>query len=259
MKYPGIMFSIFDEDGAPSTAALMRATAGVSVDESKRAEVKKIIITQKVPEGGDVDAFDEVLECPAMEGDLSSVILKPHEGVDLFFFPSDSAKRTLRLGVSTAEDIRYELGEPMNVYYKEDDRIAIHAPSPEEDASLNSYFMNYFNHGIDCFVDGSTHVLKKIIVHSNTLGSPLFQRYKRCPWEISHPSLGSQIVRYSDPFETINGYLGERSDSSPPMVLDRSEDYDALSIQAFSTRLFGFDGIILEVSATDQVVSVTIY
>ena len=62
-----------------------------------------------------------------------------HEGVDLYFFPSGSAKkRTLHLGVSTAEDIRYELGEPMNIYYKEDDRISIHAPSNEEDVALNS-------------------------------------------------------------------------------------------------------------------------
>jgi len=61
-----------------------------------------------------------------------------HEGLDLYFFPSGSAKRTLLLGVSTADDIRYELGEPMNIYYKEDDRISIHAPSNEDDAALNS-------------------------------------------------------------------------------------------------------------------------
>ena len=84
MKYPGIMFSIYDEDVAPSTAALMRTPGGMSVDESKRAEVKKIIITQKLPEGGEVDAFDEVLECPAMEGDLNSVSLRvcPSETFD---------------------------------------------------------------------------------------------------------------------------------------------------------------------------------
>jgi Uncharacterised protein family (UPF0183) len=75
MKYPGISFSIFDEDGASSTAALMRATVGLSVDESKRSEVKKIVISQKTQEGGEVDAFDEVLECPVMDGDLSSVRL----------------------------------------------------------------------------------------------------------------------------------------------------------------------------------------
>lgn len=63
---------------------------------------------------------------------------KPHEGVDLYFYPSDSAKRTLRLGVSTAEDIRHELGDPISIYYKEDDRISIHAPSYEDDAPLNS-------------------------------------------------------------------------------------------------------------------------
>ena len=75
MKYPGISFSIFDEDGAASTAALMRATVGLSVDESKRSEVRKIVISQKTQEGGEVDAFDEVLECPVMDDDLSSVRL----------------------------------------------------------------------------------------------------------------------------------------------------------------------------------------
>jgi len=76
MKYPGISFSIFDEDGAVSATALMRTTGNLSAEESKKSEVKKIVITQKTPEGSEVDAFDEVLECSVMDGDLSSVCLK---------------------------------------------------------------------------------------------------------------------------------------------------------------------------------------
>ena len=62
-------------------------------------------------------------------------------------------------------------------------------------------FCNYLQHGVDFLVDGTTHVVKKIVVHTNVVwtsptrkgilahnsiqpGSPLFQRYKRCPWEI---------------------------------------------------------------------------
>lgn len=60
-------------------------------------------------------------------------------------------------------------------------------------------FYNYFQHGLDFLISGSTHIVKKIVLHSNVVsdsfvritsnlvckaGSPLFQRYKRCNWEI---------------------------------------------------------------------------
>jgi hypothetical protein len=62
-------------------------------------------------------------------------------------------------------------------------------------------FYNYFQHGIDFLISDHTHVVKKIILHSNVVsafcssiprnssppaqpGTPLFQRYKRCPWQI---------------------------------------------------------------------------
>ena len=62
-------------------------------------------------------------------------------------------------------------------------------------------FYNYFQHGIDFLLSDHTHIVKKIILHSNVVstfiirhlplvyspiqpGTPLFQRYKRCPWQI---------------------------------------------------------------------------
>jgi hypothetical protein len=61
-------------------------------------------------------------------------------------------------------------------------------------------FYNYFHHGVDFLMSGQTHVVRKIIIHSNMVrhtlplrdffckpvqpGSPLFQRYKRCPWQL---------------------------------------------------------------------------
>ncbi|PVF99968.1 hypothetical protein CPB86DRAFT_774038 [Serendipita vermifera] len=255
MKYPGITFLFEDVAGA----AVIRTNRATSPDEQKRTEVKKILITQRGSGDIEADPFDEVTECSVMDGELQTVKLHAHKGIDLYFYPSSPSFTQLSLGESTAEDIRHELGEPSTIYYKEDDRIAIHAPVNNETSSPNSYFMNYFNYGVDFFMDGATHVLKKIIVHSNALGSPFFQRYKRCPWEIVDPSDLKDSVGFSDSLENIKTFLSKYSDASQPMEVDRSEEYEALSLPNYTTRLIGFDGVILEYTLVGQVTSVTLY
>lgn len=50
----------------------------------------------------------------------------------MYFFPSsDASPRSLLLNESTAEDIRYELGEPIGIHYKDDDRMAIHGSNSQ--------------------------------------------------------------------------------------------------------------------------------
>lgn len=71
MKYPGISFMFEDDASAP-----LIPSPKPSADESKRAEVKKINITQRSGTGEEVDAFEEVQECSVMDGDLRSVVLK---------------------------------------------------------------------------------------------------------------------------------------------------------------------------------------
>ncbi|KAG8817477.1 hypothetical protein FRC18_000494 [Serendipita sp. 400] len=267
MRYPGVTFMFDDETPASSSlgsgGGSMRRAIDVA-DENKRAEVRKIVIMQRGDGREQVDAFEEVLEHPIMNGDLKRVVIKVNQGIDMYFYPSSlsPSPRKLLLGQSSAEDIRYELGEPMSVHYKDDDRITIHGASDHEsDPSLNSYFMNYFNHGIDFLIDGQSHLLKKIVLHSNTVGSPLFQRYKRCLWEIADPSGDSsgKAVTYADTLEDHKSFLGQISEASQPMELDRSEEYEALSIPAYFTRLLGFEGIILESTTAGHVVAVTIY
>ena len=74
-------------------------------------------------------------------------------------------------------------------------------------SAISSDFYNYFQHGIDFLISGTTHVVIKIVLHTNIVsssfphhhdhnlltarpparpqpGTPLFQRYKRCPWQI---------------------------------------------------------------------------
>ena len=62
-------------------------------------------------------------------------------------------------------------------------------------------FYNYFQFGVDFLISSSTHLVQKIVLHTNIVrniacilrtrilnhyqpGTPMFQRYQRCPWEI---------------------------------------------------------------------------
>ncbi|KAH9844251.1 UPF0183-domain-containing protein [Rhodofomes roseus] len=180
LRYPGVLFS-FEEDSRDEG---LKGTATHTDD--KLQEVKRVVTTQKSANDEVKDALDEVVECPSMSGEIRKAVLKVHEGVDLYFYPSATEPVRVRLGVTSAQGLTCDLGAPLRVHYiEEDDRMTIHARLSAEDEDADTdYFYNYLQHGVDLLVDGTTHIVKKIVVHTNVPGSPLFQRYKRCPWEI---------------------------------------------------------------------------
>ena len=61
--------------------------------------------------------------------------LQVHEGVTLYFYPSDKPPIHVRLRETTAQDLVVDLGPPLRTHYKEDDRMRIHSSkkTPEED------------------------------------------------------------------------------------------------------------------------------
>ncbi|KAF8607709.1 hypothetical protein BDV93DRAFT_519726 [Ceratobasidium sp. AG-I] len=180
MKYPGVWFS-FDED-TPGAAS---AGGGVNTSDGN-TEVKRIVITQRQEssEGEKEESMDEVIPNSVMYGDVKRAAIKVHNGVELHFYTPepDAEPIHVQIGVTTAEDLTCDLGPPVLTHYKEDDRMAIHATAKDDE---ESYFYNYFQHGLDFLISGKTHRVRKIIIHTNVPGSPLFQRYKRCPWEFS--------------------------------------------------------------------------
>lgn len=50
-----------------------------------------------------------------------------HDGVMLHFYPSRSDPVKVTIGITSAQDLICDLGSPLRVYQKEDDRMAIHA------------------------------------------------------------------------------------------------------------------------------------
>jgi Uncharacterised protein family (UPF0183) len=90
--------------------------------------------------------------------------------------------------VTTAQDLLSDLGPPLRTFYKEDDRMAIHSRNHNEDQSpepsctppahlflpphgsmSSADFYNYFQHGIDFLLSDHTHLVKKIILHTNVV------------------------------------------------------------------------------------------
>ncbi|KAI0353606.1 UPF0183-domain-containing protein [Trametes cingulata] len=258
LRYPGISFS-FEEDGRGEPLKSPTAQA-----DDRHQEVKRVIISQKSEEGERSDALDEVAECPAMAGELSQALVKVHEGITLHFYPSGSEPIRVLLGSSTAQDLTVDLGPPLRVHYKEDDRMTIHSRSSPSDADADGdYFYNYQQHGIDFLISGSTHTVKKIVLHSNVPGTPLFQRYKRCPWEIEGRPEDDEDEspprkKFYERVEEIQHFLAP-GEAPPSMILNRTDDEDGLRLPSATTRLFGYDGIILEATESGQVVSVTLF
>ncbi|KAF5387713.1 hypothetical protein D9615_000496 [Tricholomella constricta] len=251
LRYPGLWFS-FEEDGMGEGVK-----AGHSEDRTQ--EVKRVLISQKGNDGKSQDALEEVGEVPIMAGDVRQAVVKVHDGVTLYFYPSSSTPVHVRLGETTAQDLTLDLGPPLRVHYKDDERMSIHAtegaPEPENEPR---YFYNYFQHGIDFLISGPSHVVTKIILHSNVPGSPLFQRYKRCNWEIEgkpeddedgNVLLLSCIIqtrveclqdtpprkRFYDRFETISHFLSPR-EPPPSMHLDRTDEEEDITLPSTATR-----------------------
>ncbi|KAF7776001.1 hypothetical protein Agabi119p4_4394 [Agaricus bisporus var. burnettii] len=271
LKYPGIWFSFEEDSGGGGVTTTTTKVAenhrkGKEI-EDRSNEVKKIMILQKCNDGKIQDPLDGVTECNVMHGDIERAIIKVHDGIRLYFSPLSTTNKPLhiRLHQTTAQDLTLDLGPPLRIHYKEDERMTIHSTENAEDDTNDEsdYFYNYFQHGLDFFISGSTHTVKKIIIHSNIPGSPLFQRYKRCNWEIEGEPEDDEDdtpprKRFYDRFETISHFLSPK-ETPPSMVLNRTDDEDGLQLPNATTRLYGYDGIILEVLESSQVVSVTLF
>ncbi|EJD01126.1 UPF0183-domain-containing protein [Fomitiporia mediterranea MF3/22] len=269
LQYPGVSF-LFDDDGPGGLGShgndiLVGALrVGSPTREERHKEVKRMVVSQTNADDRESDALDEVTECESMVGSVSRAIVKVHDGVILHFYPSSSRPVHIRIGTTSAQDLTCDLGAPLRVYYKEDDRMAIHSRNKTPDGTEDSYFYNYFQYGIDFLLSSSTHLVQKIILHTNISGTPMFQRYQRCPWEIEGEPEDEEDdtpprVKFSDKFDIISRFLnGASKETMPSMELDRTED-ERLTLPSSTTRLIGFDGVVLEVTEAAQVVTVILF
>lgn len=213
LRYPGVRFCFASGDTAISP------TSG---DRERR--VQRILVTQADadPNAGPRDPLSEVLPCAAMNGELAEAVARVHDGVTLRFWPDLHDAIRVRIGVTTAQDLVLDLGEPLRTFYKEDDRMSIHARERGDEEVVEPacayqqichemYFsrltlvrkistITFSMASTSSSPTGRTSSRRSYCTPTSYVshilcppcsadswsqpGSPLFQRYQRCPWQI---------------------------------------------------------------------------
>lgn len=176
-----------------------------------------------------------------------------------------SLERSIFFGDS-CQDVLGALGSPHKVFYKSEDKMKIHSPSPHKQvpSKCNDYFFNYFTLGVDILFDSTNHLVKKFVLHTNYPGHYNFNIYHRCdfkiPLVIKKEGADSQtedciLTTYSK-WDQIQELLGHPMEK--PVVLHRSSS--ANNTNPFgSTFCFGLQRMIFEVMQNNHIASVTLY
>uniref|UniRef100_A0A3B5MBC4 Phagosome assembly factor 1 n=1 Tax=Xiphophorus couchianus TaxID=32473 RepID=A0A3B5MBC4_9TELE len=165
-------------------------------------------------------------------------------------------ERSIFFGDS-CQDVLGTLGSPHKVFYKSEDKMKIHSPSPHKQvpSKCNDYFFNYFTLGVDILFDSTTHLVKKFVLHTNFPGHYNFNIYHRCDFKIPLVIKKGVFVflRQWDQIQELLGHPMEK-----PVVLHRSSS--ANNTNPFgSTFCFGLQRMIFEVMQNNHIASVTLY
>ena len=118
-----------------------------------------------------------------------------------------------------------------------------------EEASkfAQDYFWNYFSLGFDVLFDGTSHVVKKLVLHTNLLNHYLSMKFSRCNFKFE--DLEGEIT-HSCTWSSIKKVLGEPV--GPPVIFERDENpFGFTSFYAYTNCLF-------EVSKGEKIASVTL-
>uniref|UniRef100_A0A8D0AN25 Phagosome assembly factor 1 n=1 Tax=Sander lucioperca TaxID=283035 RepID=A0A8D0AN25_SANLU len=178
-----------------------------------------------------------------------------------------SLERSIYFGDS-CQDVLGALGSPHKVFYKSEDKMKIHSPSPHKQvpSKCNDYYFNYFTLGVDILFDSTTHLVKKFVLHTNYPGHYNFNIYHRCDFKIplvikkGETLLGHKSLQRMNPaclrWDQIQEMLGHPMEK--PVVLHRSSS--ANNTNPFgSTFCFGLQRMIFEVMQNNHIASVTLY
>ncbi|XP_007517810.1 phagosome assembly factor 1 isoform X1 [Erinaceus europaeus] len=172
-------------------------------------------------------------------------------------------ERSVYFGDS-CQDVLSMLGSPHKVFYKSEDKMKIHSPSPHKQvpAKCNDYFFNYFTLGVDILFDANTHKVKKFVLHTNYPGHYNFNIYHRCefkiPLAIKKENADGQTetcTTYSK-WDNIQELLGHPVEK--PVVLHRSSSPNNTNPFG-STFCFGLQRMIFEIMQNNHIASVTLY
>lgn len=169
----------------------------------------------------------------------------------------DSSKlqfdREVLMGHS-AQDVASQLGAPSKIFYKSEDKMRIHSPNAHRrvTASRSDYFFNYFTLGMDVLFDARSHLVKKIVLHTNYPGHYNFNMYNRCEFQL-HIN-GINVTAYCK----WDDLCKQLTPSERPVVLNRNSSTNTTNPFG-STFCYGYQDIIFEVMPNNYIASLSIY
>eukprot|EP00164_Ancoracysta_twista_P000607 GFYU01000803.1.p1 GENE.GFYU01000803.1~~GFYU01000803.1.p1 ORF type:complete len:385 (+),score=88.50 GFYU01000803.1:285-1439(+) len=167
---------------------------------------------------------------------------------------------------SSEQDVLTELGPPSKVFYKEEDKMRIHASDVDTAGGMTDYFYNYFDLGVDILFDAHMHTVKKFTLHTNFPGHTEFNQYAKCNFKIF-------LANDEDKDESEDGDETE----GEPIVFDSNTKWDEISkmlgtagrpminnkgsmTNPFGATLFyGYKNIIFEVLKNNHLAGITLY
>ncbi|CAG9813130.1 unnamed protein product [Phaedon cochleariae] len=162
-------------------------------------------------------------------------------------------EREVLLGHS-AQDVASALGAPSKVFYKSEDKMRIHSPNAHRkiSATRSDYFFNYFTLGMDVLFDAKSHLVKKIVLHTNYPGHYNFNMYMRCEFNLCLDE--TNITAYSH-WDDICKKL---TPSERPVVLNRASSTNTTNPFG-STLCYGYQDIVFEVMPNHYIASMSMY
>lgn len=143
--------------------------------------------------------------------------------------------------------------------------------------SATDYFFNYFGLGLDIMFDGSSHAVRKIILHTNFPGSRNFNIYAKCNFRLANTITGENEcnsggdscgkdsgslkrrrlitpdMRFRESIHAILG--GDSTPHSRPLVNDHTQQMSPFG----GTRYFAYRGVIFEVMKNDHLSSLQLF
>jgi len=156
------------------------------------------------------------------------------------------------------QDVLSTIGSPCRFFFKSDDKMSIHLPHSERNKPRYSdYFFNYITLGMDLLFDGSSHTVKKFILHTNHPSHYNFNIYYRSNFNIILPGKKSHYTPLTQWTDILTS-LGGNNMLDLPVSLQRSSSVN--NTNPFGhTLCYGLYNMIFEVMKNGYVASVVLY
>ncbi|KAI8824521.1 uncharacterized protein EV422DRAFT_323618 [Fimicolochytrium jonesii] len=191
---------------------------------------------------------------PLPKSDVGEVIAEIGNGIHM---PNRRRGERLSIGFGMpAQDVLDVLGKAEGMRVKNDEQIKIFgADEAAEEEERGDYFWSYFSVGVDILFSAATHCVKKIVLHTNPVGSWDFTQYRKCRFQIKPTEGRTQPITSESMWPDIQRAL-HPTPAPRPVVHNKGGHQNPFGATCF----YGYYGVVFEVvNKTGQLASLTLF